>query len=220
MRRVIKYIVLFAVFLTPSCYTALQEKMIKEFGVVNEQLYAIQKKQDEQVERIKALEGGLQEDSAGQKGKKEDAQKAPASPGLSAEDFQDIPEPVIAAYKNAYELYREGRYQKAITAFLQFLEEGSDHPLRDNAMYWLGECYNSLKNTKRAIFYFESVYRNYPFGNKAAHALYKIAILFEEAGEISKGLLAIRKIKQEYPDSDIYDKALQREKILVSKSRR
>lgn len=88
------------------------------------------------------------------------------------------PEPVIVSTKTAKtykpihvqsgpfaDKYHEGRrqfesynYQGCIETMSALLEENPNHPLADNAQYWIGESYYGLKQYQKAVLEFQKVF--------------------------------------------------------------
>lgn len=52
------------------------------------------------------------------------------------------------AYSAAYQIFKEGNYDKARTEFQNFLATYPDSEYSDNAQFWVGECYFLKKSMK------------------------------------------------------------------------
>ena len=65
------------------------------------------------------------------------------SPGAGVEDK--------ASYQAAFNLLKDGQYDRAIAAFQKFLAAYPDSPLADNAQYWLGEALYVNKTYPEAL---------------------------------------------------------------------
>jgi len=95
---------------------------------------------------------------------------APAAAGASSADSgEDKP-----AYQAAFNLLKDGQYDRAIVAFQKFLVAYPDSSLADNAQYWLGEAYYVNKAYPEAEAAFQRVIDKYPQSRKLADALLKI----------------------------------------------
>lgn len=94
------------------------------------------------------------------------APAAGASPADSGEDK--------AAYQAAFNLLKDGQYDRAIAAFQKFLASYPDSSLADNAQYWLGEAYYVNKAYPEAQAAFQRVIDKYPQSRKIGDALLKI----------------------------------------------
>ena len=78
------------------------------------------------------------------------------------------------AYQAAFNLLKDGQYDRAIPAFQKFLATYPDSSLADNAQYWLGEAYYVNKAYPEAEAAFQRVIDKYPQSRKLADALLKI----------------------------------------------
>lgn len=90
-----------------------------------------------------------------------------------------------------------GNYNPAIEAFNQILKYPKTHSLKDNAQYWLAECYYAQKNYEKALSEFENVKRDFPRSNKLFDANIKIAYTYFKLGRMDD---AEKKISQLYKD--------------------
>ncbi|HEX3602820.1 MAG TPA: tol-pal system protein YbgF [Steroidobacteraceae bacterium] len=79
-----------------------------------------------------------------------------------------------AGYQAAFNLLKEGQYDRAIAAFQKFLAAYPDSSLADNGQYWLGEAYYVNKAYPEAQAAFQRVVDKYPQSRKLADALLKI----------------------------------------------
>jgi tol-pal system protein YbgF len=86
--------------------------------------------------------------------------------GASAEDK--------TSYQAAFNLLKDGQYDRAIAAFQKFLAAYPDSSLADNAQYWLGEAYYVNKTYPEALAAFQRVIDKYPQSRKLSDALLKI----------------------------------------------
>jgi tol-pal system protein YbgF len=78
------------------------------------------------------------------------------------------------AYQAAFNLLKDGQYDRAIVAFQKFLVAYPDSSLADNAQYWLGEAYYVNKSYPEAEAAFQRVVDKYPQSRKLGDALLKI----------------------------------------------
>jgi tol-pal system protein YbgF len=79
-----------------------------------------------------------------------------------------------ASYQAAFNLLKDGQYDRAIAAFQKFLAAYPDSSLADNGQYWLGEAYYVNKAYPEAQAAFQRVVDNYPQSRKLGDALLKI----------------------------------------------
>jgi tol-pal system protein YbgF len=105
-------------------------------------------------------------------------------------------------YDNTYAIYQEGKYEEAIEGFKDFLKKYPESDLADNAQFWIGECYMSLKQFEKAILSYQEVIKNYPKGNKVANAMIRQALAFYEIKDKTSSRLLLKKVIKQYPNSD------------------
>jgi len=86
--------------------------------------------------------------------------------GASAEDK--------SSYQAAFNLLKDGQYDRAIAAFQKFLAAYPDSSLADNAQYWLGEAFYVNKAYPEALAAFQRVIDKYPQSRKLPDSLLKI----------------------------------------------
>jgi len=95
---------------------------------------------------------------------------AAAAAGASAADSGEDK----SAYQAAFNLLKDGQYDRAIVAFQKFLASYPDSSLADNAQYWLGEAYYVNRAYPDAEAAFQRVVDKYPQSRKLGDALLKI----------------------------------------------
>lgn len=103
---------------------------------------------------------------------------------------------VTEEYDRAHALLTQAEYQKAATAFSQFITKHGDHKLASNAYYWLGETYMIKKDYTRAAEQFLSGYKNFPNGNKAADNLLKLGIAMRSLGKNIEACAVFSKLRR------------------------
>jgi tol-pal system protein YbgF len=112
------------------------------------------------------------------------APAAPASPGgtaatvdagaAAAANSADANGEDKAAYQAAFNLLKDGQYDKAVAAFQKFLATYPDSSLADNGQYWLGEAFYVNRSFPEAQAAFQRVVDKYPQSRKLPDALLKI----------------------------------------------
>jgi len=104
-------------------------------------------------------------------------------------------------YAAAYELYKEGKYEKARGEFQHFLKAYPKTEYSGNAQFWIGECYYFEKSYEKAILEYEKVIKNYPEGNKVPQALLKQGLSFLELGDKASARLILQNVIKDYPNT-------------------
>ena len=104
-------------------------------------------------------------------------------------------------YKTAFDLLKSGQYDKAITAFQQFLAAFPDSGLADNAQYWLGEAYYVNKDFESALKSFRTVTERWPSSRKLPDALLKIGFCNYELKRWAPAREALLQVTRNHPDA-------------------
>ena len=119
---------------------------------------------------------------------------------------------VTETYNNALTEYRIGRYDSAIRMFQQILEYPPSHNLKDNAQYWLGECYYSKGTYDQALIEFQRVRKFFPKSDKVFYSDLKSAYSYYEKDQVE---LARQKLLQlsKYRSSQEYQYLIELAKL-------
>ena len=110
------------------------------------------------------------------------------------------------SYIEALSYYQNGDFQNAIDGFSRLSKSNPEHKLADNSQYWLGECYYTQKNYKRAVQEFEKIFR-FPGKDKWDDAQLKLGLCYLKIGNAGKARDEFQKLLDHYPDSEYYQKA-------------
>lgn len=113
-------------------------------------------------------------------------------------------------YQAAFDLLKSGQYEKATTAFQQFLVTFPDSALADNAQYWLGESYYVTRRYDDALKAFRTVVDKYPQSRKLPDAWLKIGYTQYEMKAWKPARDALTRVQREYPDSSAAPEASKR----------
>ena len=165
---------------------------------------ALNSKKDEQrfdniLLRINFIENFLE---IGNKNTSSDAaDKSSKSTGVSAAKDPTKKQDKEKAYSAAYQIFKEGNYDKARTEFQNFLAVYPDSEYSDNAQFWVGECYFFEQKYETAILEYEKVTKNYPNGNKVPYALLKQGISFLKLGDKTSAKLLLQQVIKNYPNT-------------------
>ncbi|GAB4344909.1 MAG: tol-pal system protein YbgF [Gammaproteobacteria bacterium] len=132
----------------------------------------------------------------------------PATPAAAIDPAQEQ-----AAYQLAFNLLKEGRYQRAIGQFQEFLKLYPNGSYADNAQYWLGEANYVTRNFRQAIEEFRKVLTNFPDSPKTPDAMLKIGYAHYELQQWNEARAVLTEIGQRFPQSTaarLAEKRLQR----------
>ncbi len=105
------------------------------------------------------------------------------------------------AYSAAYQIFKDGNYDKARTEFQNFLTAYPNSEYSDNAQFWIGECYFREKKYEQAILEYEKVTKNYPNGSKVPYALFKQGLSFLNLGDKTSAKLLLQQVIKDYPNT-------------------
>jgi len=106
-----------------------------------------------------------------------------------------------AAYQKAFDLLKEGRYERANAAFRDFLKKHPNSGYAGNAQYWLGESLYVSRRFKEAAEEFQRVLKNYPNSNKAPDAMLKLGYTWYELRQFDAAKAMLGQLRELYPNS-------------------
>jgi tol-pal system protein YbgF len=123
-----------------------------------------------------------------------------------------------AAYQAAFNLLKDGQYDKAVAAFQKFLVTYPDSSLADNAQYWLGEAYYVNRSFPEAQAAFQRVVDKYPQSRKLPDALLKIGYCRYEMKQWESAREVLGQLVARFTDTPAARQAQQRlEKMSAEK---
>ena len=124
-----------------------------------------------------------------------------ASPG-GEETARPKISPEKARYDHALAVYHAGKFEEAIGSFKEFIKAFPKSELADNAQFWIGECYMSLKEYEQAILAYQQVIKRYPKGNKVPSAMLRQSLAFQAINDNTSAKLLLKRIIKNYPNSN------------------
>lgn len=107
-----------------------------------------------------------------------------------------------AAYNQAFDILKAGKYPDAITAFQQFLQSWPQSSLADNAQYWLGQSYYVTRDFQNAAAAFQTLLDRWPDSRKAPDALLKLGYTQAELQHTAQARATLISVSTKYPGSD------------------
>lgn len=138
----------------------------------------------------------------------------PGSVTNSAAAVQNKPDPSDkngkAAYTQAFNILKQGKYKQAIQAFRGFQTNYPDSIYGANAQYWLGEAYSASRDYKTALGEFQKVISQYPQSNKVEGAMLKLGYTYYEMQDWASAKSALEAVMSKYPGSTVARKAKER----------
>lgn len=91
-------------------------------------------------------------------------------------------------YKKALQLYYIKQYKESLRLLKSLDNRRTPLDLRDNVIFWMGQCYFKLEDFQKAVEKFDTVIDDYKGGNKVTDAMYRIGLSYDFLGEKSKAL--------------------------------
>ena len=113
-------------------------------------------------------------------------------------------------YRSAYEDYMRGNYDLASQGFRDYIERWPSTELTDNALYWIGECFDAQNDPDQALLIFTQVLEDYPTSDKAAAAQLKKGLLYLKMNDQAQGVVHLQYVVYEYPGTREADLARER----------
>ena len=101
-------------------------------------------------------------------------------------------------FQNALDLIRSQKYENAIIAFLEFIENNKQNILSGSAHYWLGEIYLLQKEYREAALILAEGYQKFPQSMKAADMLYKLSDSLFKIDRQKEGCLTLKKFQEDF----------------------
>jgi tol-pal system protein YbgF len=105
------------------------------------------------------------------------------------------------AYRIAFDLLKERRYDDAVRAFEDLLTRFPNGEFADNARYWLGETYYVQRDYSAALTQFQRVLASHPLSAKVPSARLKIGYIHYEKHDWKRARAALQDVSRKYPDT-------------------
>ncbi len=122
----------------------------------------------------------------------------------------------LGQYEYAMNLLKQGDYETAEKAFIEFISIGSDANLLSNSNFWLAETYYVRENYKDAAKSYLNLYQKYPEAQKAPNALLKLGISLVNMDQREQGCVTFLKLQETFPSAE--ETLLQRGSLEVQKN--
>jgi len=187
---------------------ALQTEIRQLRGQLEVQAYELERLKNRQRDllgdldrRLRALErrgGGAPPGSAGSApapAASAGRRPAPRMPAGTAQEQKD--------YDAAFNLLKQGFYDRAAKSFRDFIAKHPRSSLVDNAQYWVGEANYVVRNFRLALEEFSKVVNEYPNSLKIPDAMLKIGYSHYELGAWSKAREILQQVIARYPNTTV-----------------
>lgn len=201
---------------SPSPTREVMADLLQQLDAVQTELRSLRGKvevQDNEIERLKARQRELFSDIDKRVSALERRRAAPAAAGEAAPAAAAPGAPTAQEqqdYDAAFNLLKQGSYDRASKAFKDFTAKYPQSSLRGNAQYWLGQTYYVTRNFRQAREEFAKVGKDNADADKAADALLKIGYSSYELRDWAKARDALAQVSARYPGSAAAKAAEQR----------
>ncbi len=123
-----------------------------------------------------------------------------------------------AAYMQALDSLKNGKYPDAIGGLKQFLTAYPKSDLADNAQYWLGEAYYASGDFSSSADAFQTLLHQWPSSSKAADALLRLGYAQYELKQYADARATLGEVAQKYPGTNAAQQAQDRLRQLTGGS--
>ena len=106
-----------------------------------------------------------------------------------------------AAYQQAFDALKAGRYEKASAGFSDFLARYPNAENAPNAQYWMGEAQYVKRSYKEAQQSFQTLLERYPATPRRAEATLKLGFIHYELNEWDEARKTLTDVRNNFPDS-------------------
>ncbi|MFP4607838.1 MAG: tol-pal system protein YbgF [Thiohalospira sp.] len=182
--------------------TSLQREVQELRGQVQEQGHTI----DQQRQRLRDLYDDLDRRLLA-------VERSGPTPG-GGEAVSDLAPPESEgeneAYREAFDLLRELRYEEAVSAFRDFLEEYPESRYAHTAHYWVAEALYAQRRFEAAVEAYRDLLEAHPESSREAEARLKIGYSLDETGEQEEARSALEEVVEDFPDSTEAEQAEKR----------
>ncbi|WP_419787841.1 tetratricopeptide repeat protein [Pseudodesulfovibrio sp.] len=104
-----------------------------------------------------------------------------------------------ALYDKAYNLYKQGEFEKARSYWAEFTDTFKKHAYVPSAVFWQGQCYYKLGDHARAVILYEDVIDKYPKSSKYKSALLMAAYSWNKLGKPELAKMRLDEVIKKFP---------------------
>jgi len=108
---------------------------------------------------------------------------------------------IYSEYSDAFALFKNKEYSKAMIAFSSFIDKYPDTILTDHAYFWLGESYYQQREYTLAISEYLKVIKKFSNGSKTPEAMLRVAMSYTQLGEKKDSDAYLNGLASKYPNS-------------------
>jgi tol-pal system protein YbgF len=122
--------------------------------------------------------------------------------GAGQQGAESMPSNERDAYQMAYNDFLRGEYAMAIEGFRNYLASYPQGNNRENARYYLAEALFNQGDFEGAVEEYDTFILNHPDSPLLVNAKYKKALSFLESNQTPSGVILLRQIINQYPESN------------------
>jgi tol-pal system protein YbgF len=188
----------------------LQQDIQELRGQIEVQAHDLKLLQEQQLSFYKDLDARIRNEptpkaSVPIKNNLNTAHKSPVNTVLSppvTSQSQTNPADEQISYLAAYELIKNKKFDQALDAMQNFVNQHPQSGYAANAQYWLGELYMLKKDYANAISHFDIVVQQYPSSNKIAACLLKSGYALAASGQKQEAIERLQQVVKNYPGTN------------------
>ena len=123
-----------------------------------------------------------------------------AAPGPeSAPKYDPVEEQ--ESYQLAFDLLSEGRFERCVDAYTNFLAAFPESRYQDTARFWKGDCLYALRRFEPALEEFRALVEDHPESPRIPDARLKIGFILHELGRPAEAVEELRALVEAVPES-------------------
>jgi len=191
---------------------ALDSRLGNEMLEVNRQLIAVQELTGQSQARLSRLQAQLDNRAAALDViLRPGADSTPVADSTAAAPDTSAAQAASAdqMYQGALQQHRRGSVTTARRAFRSFIETYPQHPLVPDAVYYIGDTYETVAPDSAVAMYRELLTK-YPQSGRAPSAQYRIGLIAERRGDAATARTAYQRVIDQFPRSEEADLARSR----------
>jgi len=108
---------------------------------------------------------------------------------------------VGSRFQKGLDLIRVGRFNESVSVLQTALDASVGMAHTAQIYFWLGVCYQQLRDFKNALRAFNEVVTGYPNSDRLPSALFKQAIVFKDLSDATTYEVTLRKLIKDFPKS-------------------
>jgi tol-pal system protein YbgF len=128
-------------------------------------------------------------------------------------------DPARALFGQARSDYLKDDFELAVAEFGDFLSRHPDHPLAEEAQYFLGMSHFNQRQWQAAVDAFDALLVRYPHAGNMPDALYRKGLALLELNRLGQAVLVFNQVMDAHPSTPAAEQARQRLKELAEGTR-